>query len=409
MLNGTTPVFSNFGTDVYASDLTRGAIRCIATEISKLNPQHIRTDRETGIQQTVHDEINRLFQFGPNPYMSTSDFLSKLVFLREKYNNVYIYPAWERVELGQGKYKRRYTGFYPLNPVTTEYLEDESGGLWIRFGFSGGYEYSLPYEDIIHWRKDYMENEYQGGDANGEPDVKSELELLQSDHTIMQGIQKGTELSMTLRGIVKENQMMLDEDQEERRKVFERKLKNSESGIISMDMKADYIPLNIDPKFVDKDTIEFVVKRILANRGVPLPIYNGTFTEEEYQAFYEKTLEHQIISLGRAFSRTLFTERELELGNEIIFYNQGLMFTNTSNKIKSVDILTRIGVLTDNEVRNIFGYPPFEGGDIRHISLNYINREIADEYQMSGNRRITEVSYGKDAGGDTDGADAGGK
>ena len=94
-------------------------------------------------------------------------------------------------------------------------------------------------------------------------------------------------------------------------------------------------------------------------------------------------MEHQIIGLGQVFSRVLFTDRELDAGNEIIFYNQGLMFTNTANKIKSVDILTRIGVLTDNQVLNIFGYPPFEGGDIRHISLNYINREIADTYQMA--------------------------
>ena len=76
----------------------------------------------------------------------------------------------------------------------------------------------------------------------------------------------------------------------------------------------------------------------------------------------------------------------MEVGNEIIFYNQGLMFTNMTNKIKAVDILTRIGVLQDNQVLNIFGYPPFEGGDVRHISLNYINREIADQYQLSKGR-----------------------
>ena len=30
----------------------------------------------------------------------------------------------------------------------------------------------------------------------------------------------------------------------------------------------------------------------------------------------------------------------------------------------------------------MFGYPPFEGGEVRHMSLNYIDREIANSYQL---------------------------
>lgn len=383
MMNGMVPVFTNFGNDVYASDITKGAIRCIANEMSKLSPRHIRQDTSTGLQQEVNDEINRLLKFGPNPYMTISDFLMKIVYMREKYNNVYIYPTYEKISLGEKKYKRRYTGLYPLNPMNTEYLEDETGRLWIKFQFVNGYEYTMLYSDIIHWRKDYFENEFQGGDINGNPDDRAELKLLQTDDVIVQGIDKGIKASLGVRGILKVNTMLNDDDQDKEREKFEKKLTENKSAIMVADLKSDFTPLAIDPKVIDKDTIEFINTRILANRGVPLTIYNGTFTEEEYQAFYEKTLEHQIISLGRVFSRTLFTERELELGNEIIFYNQGLMFTSIANKIKAADILTRLGTLTDNQVLGIFGYPPFEGGDIRHISLNYINREIADQYQLS--------------------------
>ena len=382
MMNGMMPVFTSFGNDVYASDITKGAIRCIANEMSKLNPRHIRQDGSTGLQTEVNDEINRLLKYGPNPYSTTSDFLMKIVYMREKYNNVYIYPAYEKVDLGEGKYKRRYTGFYPLNPLGEEYLEDEFGCLWIKFTFTNGYEYTMPYADIIHWRKDYFENEFKGGDINGNPDDRAELKLLQTDDVIVQGMDKSIKASLGVRGIMKINQLLNDENQEKEREKFEKKLADSKSALLVTDLKSEFIPLTIDPKLIDKDTIEFINTRILANRGVPLPIYNGTFNEEQYQAFYEKTLEHQIISLGRAFSRTLFTERELEMGNEIIFYNQGLVFTNMENKIKAADILTRIGTLTDNQVLAIFGYPPFEGGDIRHISLNYINRDIADQYQL---------------------------
>ena len=386
MMNGMSPVFSSFGTDVYASDITKGAIRCIANEIQKLNPRHIVTDPKTGLQKETRDEINRLLKFGPNQYMTTSDFLTKIVYLREKTNNVYIYPAYEKIPLSNGRYKRRYTGFYPLNPITTEYLEDDSGRLFIKFTFLNGYDYTMPYSDIIHWRKDFFENDIQGGDASGNPDDRAELKLLEADNTIIQSVDKGVKVSMGARGILKINTMMTDDEQDERRMIFEKKLENNKSAILTADLKSEFVPIKIDPKVIDKDTMQFVMTRILANRGVSLAIYNGTFTEEEYQAFYEKTLEHMIVSLGRVFSKTLFTERELEVGNEIIFYNQGLMFTNTANKIKAVDIMSKIGILTDNQIGSVFGYPPFEGGDIRHQSLNFINREIADTYQLSKNK-----------------------
>lgn len=386
MMNGMSPVFSSFGTDVYASDITKGAVRCIANEIQKLNPRHIVTDPKTGLQKETRDEINRLLKFGPNPYMTTSDFLSKIVYLREKNNNAYIYPAYEKIPLKDGKYKRRYTGFYPLNPVTTEYLEDESGKLFIKLAFLNGYEYTMPYSDIIHWRKDFFENDIQGGDASGNSDNRAELKLLEADNTVVQSVDKGVKVSMGARGILKVNTMLTDDEQDERRIIFEKKLEENKSAILTTDLKGEFVPIKIDPKVIDKDTMEFIMTRILANRGVSLPVYNGTFTEEEYQAFYEKTLEHMIVSLGRVFSKTLFTERELEVGNEIIFYNQGLMFTNTANKIKAVDIMSQRGTLTDNQILAVFGYPPFEGGDIRHQSLNFINREIADTYQLSRNR-----------------------
>lgn len=393
MMNGMVPVFSNFGTDVYASDIVQIAISRVAGEFGKLSPQHIRTDPETGLQQVVNDDINRLLKYGPNEIMSTSDFLEKLIYLKEKYNNAFVYPAYEKIPLGNGKYKRKYTGLYPLNPASEEFKEDETGSLWIEFQFANGYSYTMPYADIIHLRKDYTENDFCGGNQSSR---RSELNLLQADDIAVQGIGKGIKSSMGVKGILKINTLLDDDKQESERKAFEEKMKNSESGILPVDLKSDFISLKVDPKVMDKDTMEFIQTRILARYGVSIPIFIGKYTEEEYQAFYEATLEKEIVRFGREFSRKLFTSRELDTGNEIIFFNRGLMFTSTSNKIKVADILTRIGGLTDNEVLGIFGYPPFDGGDIRHQSLNFVNRDIADQYQLARNKGKENADGGKE-------------
>lgn len=391
MMNGYNPVFSQFGNNVYASDIVQNAIAIICNDMSKLLPKHIRIDPKTGMQTVENDELNRLLKFGPNPLMTTSDFIYKIVFQYEYNKNAWIYPTYNKIPLGNGKYKRYYTGLWPLNPISVEFLEDTTGKLFVRFYFADGEPYTLAYDEVIHWRKDYSLNDFMGGDENGNPNNKGLLKLLSTNDTILQGIEKGVKSSFAIRGITKINTMLDDEKQEEERKRFEAKLKNSENGILTIDNKNDYIPLKIDPKFIDKDTMEFIDNRILANYGVSRPIFNGDFTEEQYQSYYEKKLEPMIISLGRAFTKILFTNRQLEIGHEIIFYQQGLMYMNTTNKINAVDILTRIGTLTDNQVLSIFGYPPFEGGDVRKQSLNYINRDIADQYQL-----MSSVKKGKE-------------
>jgi len=383
MLNGAAPVFNQFGEDIYASDIVQNCIRCIATEMSKLQPKHIRIDNITGMQSVVNSSINRLLKFGPNELMTTTDFMENITYLREIHKNAFIYPTYREIPIDGGFVRREYTGLYPLNPRQVDFLQDVSGKIFIKMYFGNFYDYTMPYADIIHWRKDFGANEFMGGDVNGRANNDAILKQLKINDIVNQGLEKGVKAGLIIRGLLKVNTMLADDKQEAERAAFEQKITNSESGILAIDLKNDYIPLTLDPKIIDKDTMEFLDKRIINNFDVSLPILNGTFTEEEYQAFYEKKLEPMVISLGRAFSKTLFTTRELEVGNEVIFYSQGLMFTNMKNKISAVDVLSSRGTLTDNQILAIFGYPPFEGGDVRHMSLNYINREIADQYQMS--------------------------
>lgn len=382
VMNGYTPIFSSFGDDVYASDIVQCAIRCLATEMSKLQPKHIRTD-PNGMQQNVNSSINRLLKFGPNELMTTSDFLEKITYLREINKNAFIYPVYKEVPINESQVKREYIAFYPLNPTQVDFLQDASERIFVKLYFSNGEDYTFLYSDLIHWRKDYGANDFMGGDESGKANNDALLKLLNTNDVVIQSLEKGIKAGLTIRGMLKINTMLDDEKQENERKAFEKKLQNADAGILPIDNKNDFIPLTLDPKMIDKDTMEFIDKKILNNYGISLAIASGDFTEEQYQAFYEKTLEAMVISLGRAFSKTLFTNRELEVGNEVIFYAQGLMFTNMSNKIAAVDVLSSRGTLTDNQILAIFGYPPFEGGDIRHMSLNYINREIADKYQIS--------------------------
>lgn len=148
-MSGGLPFFSPFGESVYASDIVVQSIRCKANEFKKLDPRHIRTT--DGKQLAVTDSSIARVLKRPNPFMTTADFLEKITILLELNKNVFIYPTFYLTKGGE----RYYTGLYPLKPSAVEYLQNESGVLFIHLQFANGYEVTLPADSVIHWRKDY--------------------------------------------------------------------------------------------------------------------------------------------------------------------------------------------------------------------------------------------------------------
>jgi HK97 family phage portal protein len=394
LLNGYSPIFSQFGEDIFASDVVQMCIDVIATECSKLQPKHIRLDNK-GMQVNVKSDYNRLFKFSPNELMTTRDFIEKIIWLLYLNNNVFIYPKYEIRKDIRGNEVRTCVGIYPLNPKTVTFLQDATEKMFVELQFGNGTNFTLAYSDIIHLRKKFSVNDIMGGGANGQPDNQALLKVLQINDIVLQGLEKGIRTSLSIRGILKINTLLDDDKQKAERDKFERTIASGETGILPMDLKGEYIDIKPNPKLLDKDTLEFLQSKVLNHYGVSLPILSGDFTDEQYQAFYEKTLEPIIIGLGQAFSKTMFTTRELEVGNEIVFYPQMLLFTNTKNKIAVADILGNRGALTNNELLQLFGYPPYDGGDIRNMSLNYIDVSMANDYQMK------RAGTSKSGGGET--------
>ncbi|MWC26641.1 phage portal protein [Paenibacillus sp. MMS18-CY102] len=384
MLNGYLPIFSQFGHDIYASDVVNNCVNAIATEISKLQPRHIRTD-SNGMQTTPIGPLNRLFKFAPNPLMTTREFLEKIVWLLYKNENAFVFPIYDAVYDATGLEKRVYRAMYPLNPTRVEFLNEEGTGmLLIKLYFQSGADFTLLYSDIIHVRKRFSLNDIMGGDANGQPDNAALLKVLQINDALLQGLEKGVKLSMSVRGILKINTMTDTEGQQNERKRLEKAIEDGKSGIIAMDMKGDYTPLALDPKMIDKDTLDFLDSKILRWFGVSLPIITGDYNDDQYQAFYEKVLEPIVIGFGQAFSKTIFTTRELDVGNEVVFYGKDMMYLSTNAKLNLLKTAGEQGLLTDNQKLAIIGYPPIEGGDRRTQSLNYVDTRLVNAYQMAG-------------------------
>jgi len=375
MINGFTPIFSQFGQNIYASDVVQQAINCIVREMKKLDPHHIVARGSDYVP--VDDDIQRTLE-NPNPLMTTTDFIEKVVWQLFFNYNAFICPVYEGGRL---------VALYPLQPTTVEFLEDGNKNYFVHLVFANNYESTVRYSDLIHIRYNYSVNEFMGGNEFGQPDNESLLKTLEINNVLLQGVTKALKSSFAINGIVKYNTMLDGDKIDKALADLTDRLENNESGLLPMDLKGDFIPFNRQIAMVDANTLKFVDEKILRHFGVPLCILTGDYTKEQYEAFYQKTLEPLIKSLSQAFTKCLFSMRESNgYGHKIVFYPKDLIFMNTTQKLELIRLLGDSGALYENEKRVLMGLRPLEELEgKRKQSLNYVDVQIANDYQQSNN------------------------
>lgn len=394
-MDGFTPIYSQFGTNIYYSDVVQQALKCIVDEMKKLNPTHVRYkgSEPTPVKSTVQDVLD-----DPNPLMTTSEFIEKITWLLMMNYNAFVIPVFRTwTDENTGEERRYYEALYPINPTQVDFIEDGSGRLFVTFWFWNGYTTTIAYDDVIHIKYNYSINQYMGGDMLGQPDHKALLKTLELNENLLQGIAKSMNASFAINGIVKYNTLIDDGETEAALKELERKLANSESGFLPLDLKADFTPLERKSELVDEGTLKFIDEKILRHFGVPLDILTGDYTKDQYEAFYQKTLEPLIKAMSQAFTKKLFTKREKAFGNRVELYPKELIFMTVTQSLEMINILSPTGALFENEKRVILGLrplPELEGK--RFMSLNWIDADNAAQYQTGKNVNVDIVDEEKE-------------
>lgn len=384
IFNDSRPVFTSFGKDIYASDVVNNCIDRIATEISKMNVMSVvETDDGIRIQK---DDITRLFRFCPNPLQSTSDFLRSCVWLQRKTMHCFIFPQWEEIVDKYGNPYRRYTAFYPLNPVSVEMGQDEDDGkTWlIRFYWKdGGYD-TLPYSDIIHlkWRRG-TNLIVGGGNDQGSPDTKDTLTAVTELHQVMEGLPLSIEASLKLNGMFISKTLVGKDQIKAARDNLEEHIMTSKMGIVATDLAGEFVPIQNRQAVVPTTALDFFKSVIRQRFGVSEEILDGSYNGDQHAAFYQTCIEDFIEEFQKAASGVLFSQREQDVGHRIRCYYNKTEYYSTANKIQLATIAHNTGIMTLNQINEMFGIEPFEGGNRRLQSLNYVNVDLVDKYQLN--------------------------
>ena len=366
MLNDSSSAFYNWNGKIYDSSVARTAIGTNGINAGKLNPKHIRKHEQT-IEISPNNNIKNLLIY-PNPFMTMFDFLQKMMIQREENNNAFAYIDRDKNVPGMNGI----LGIYPLNCSSVELYEDEENNLYIEFRFRNGQTKFASYNDVIHIRKHFNENDFWG--ANNSKVLSQTFEVI---NTTSQGIRNAIKNTSFLRGILEFKNVLQPDDVEKNVKDFsERYL-----SINNTDPRYSFHETKQDPYIPNKAQMDYSKQELYEYFNTNEKIIKGNYTEEEWIAYFETTIEPFSIQMSQEMTRKIFTPTELTYGNEIILEANRL--ANASNDTK-ITICKDLGHLfTINEQREIWNRGPVPDGDRRLQSLNYVNADKADEYQLN--------------------------
>lgn len=363
--------FSTWQGNAYTNDLFRAGVDAIARNAAKLKGVHTVTSSE-GTRQPAQDSkrLQRILQVSPNMYMSAFDAFYKIVTQFYLNNNAFAVLDFDE--------KRKLQGVYPVNYTHADFQMDSVGRLYVEFTFGNGKKAQFPYSDLIHLRRHFNGNEFLGEDNRA---LNPALELA---HAQNEGILNSIKNGFNLRGILKTSKVNKSIEARQIRDDFIKDYMSisDNGGIAILDNTAEYLPIKQDAVTLDNDQITATKDKIYSYLGISEKIVNSTYTEDEFSAFYESVIEPLATQLSLEFTRKVFSEREQALGNQIIFESGRLQFSSNATKINLIKELLPLGLLSINQALEVLNIAPIEGGEKRLQTLNVVDFDKANEYQL---------------------------
>lgn len=346
--------FTAFSGTAYGNATFRAAVDAIARHTAKLTAH---------AKQNI--SIESLLQSTPNPYMTAYDLLYKTATAYYNTNNAFIL-----VQRNKGV-----SAFYPLTPASVEFIGAQDGTLYAKMVFSDGKQVLLPYSDTIHLRRHFASNELLGNDN------APLYPLIDTAHTLNEATGAAAKNATNIRGILKFTSLVNPAQVKKEKDQFIKDYFSvtNNGGVAATDQRFEFIPTNTAAYSVPQEQTEAIAKQIYSYLGVSQKIVFGEYSEDEFAAFYESTIEPFALQLSLEFTRKCNTE--------IKFTSERLEFSSAKTRISLLRELLPFGVISINEARKLLALPEVEGGEKRLQSLNYVAADKADVYQLESEEK----------------------
>ena len=357
MLDGYTPIFTDYDGGVYEMELTRACIHAFATHCSKLLPTVTGPDKR-GIQFMLDGR--------PNPFMTSAQFVYKVATIYEARNTCFIVPILDEFD--------RLCGFYPINPQQTEIL-DVGGEPWLRYTFRNGKKAAIEFARCGVISK-YLYN----SDIKGE-DNRALMPTLQLLSTQNQGIAEGIKMGASIRFMATVSNLTKKEDLKRERLAWVQDNLGPDAGGLALFPSAytNAQQIQSNAHIVDADQMKLIETRVLNYFGSNEDILQNKTVGDTWSAYYEGKIEPFALQLSQAMTVMTFNKNELTRGNGITWSANRLQYMTNADKLQVSSQLFDRGVLSLNMIMDIWNLPHVEDGDKRYIRKEYTEISQLDQ------------------------------
>lgn len=354
-LTAYEPHFTTWRGEMYESALVRAAIDARARNISKLKVE---------IQGAAKPTLQTQLRLKPNSWQTWSQFLYRTSTILDMHNSVVIVPVYDEL--------MRTVGYYPVLPTRCDIVEQD-GVPFLRYEFIRGEKAAdfLSACAIItkfQYKSDFF------GETNHALDPTMKLVHL-NDQSVEEAVKNGA----TYRFIATTNNFSKAEDlRKERQRFNEYSFKaDAEAGgvLLFPNTYKDIKQVNQTAYTVPKEELEEIRTTVYNYFAVNSEILQSKAYGDAWAAFYESVIEPFAIQFSETMTQAIFTDNERSRGSLLMATSNRLQYMTTQEKLNvSADLADR-GILSMNEIRDIWNLPPIEGGDVRVIRGEYYNAD----------------------------------
>jgi len=367
-LNGYKPVFRSWGGEIYESELVRAAIDARARHISKLKPI-IRGSARLSLQNKM--------KHAPNEWQTWSQFLYRVSTILDVKNTCIIVPVYDA--------DLTVTGYYPVIPQNCEIVEYK-GEPWIRYDFRNGKKAAIEMRLCAVLTKYQYRHDFFG-DTNIA--LNETMKLIDINR---QAVEAAVQNSASYSFMAQTDNFTDPDDLENERVRFSKKnlAKDADDGglILFPNTYKNIQQIKYTPYTVNAEEAAQIEKNVFQYFGVNDDVMQNKANGDQLDAFYNGAIEPFAIQFSEAMTRAMFTLRERSNGSELILSANRLQYMSTTAKISMAQQLMDRGVMTINEARELFNYPPVENGDIRAIRGEFKN---ADKLMTSEGQEVVSI------------------
>ena len=359
MLDGYTPIFTDYDGGVYEMELTRSCIHTFANHCSKLLPTISGPDSR-GVQHMLNGK--------PNPFMTSAQFAYKVATIYDTKNTCFIAPILDEFD--------RLIGFYPVNPQQTEVI-DVGGEPWLRYTFRNGKKAAIELERCGVVSK-YLYNSDIKGETNEA--LRATLQLI---HTQNQGISEGIKNSASFRFMATVANFTKGKDLSKERKEWVEENLGPDSGGLALfpNTYSNVQQIQSSAKIVDAEQMKLIQTRVLNYFGCNEEVLQNKTVGDAWSAYYEGKIEPFAIQLSQAMTSMTYSKNEQKRGNAIVWSANRLQYMSNADKLQVSSQMFDRAILSINDVMDIWNLPHVPDGDKRYIRKEYT--EISQLDQVS--------------------------